>query len=530
MTLGGASVIGTGAFTSVRAERSISVDVVEDDGAFLKLEPCHDSTEEVGGTDQTEYEDDIPESSDFVYQSSGTIRIDLTATGDDPRDGISGDGITKNSLWRFPNAFQITNQGTQAVGVDLKLEDSSGDVPKVKDGGNLDGHHIDSNDPAVVFYKGGDNDERFDSHSLDPDAAGSAHLETGKSICIGFDIRTLGLSGDALDDLTLRIKAAARAEADTSVGGGTQRSLVFGGQRGNSGNSSDSQPIRVLQISADGIGTVEEPSNANINAIGPFYDFSNIGSRAPVLRNSDTIDLVGGENKEFSIRHANTSETLLGVGTFGEHSDAVFYTGGTDGNRGGEIYAVTNNGDAQPDVEVSGTTAVSIAGIGDIDGDGDNEIVFVYKKEQDEFEVGYVEYNGDEINTIKPEDSQNSIKISSANSIGQPAVLDGGVKIPAILPADNDHNTIALLELADDDDQALWTSTTVLDTIDAAQAPLAAVDIDGDRNPDIVYVAEGNDSSHILKTIDPSTNDPESKKIVDSDGESIEASTNTGVA
>ena len=173
---------------------------------------------------------------------------------------------------------------------------------------------------------------------------------------------------------------------------------------------------------------------------------------------------------------------------------------------------------------------MSIAGVGDIDRDGDNEIVFVYEKEQDEFEVGYVEHNGDEINTIKPEDSQNSIKISSANSIGQPAVLDGGVKIPAILPADNDHNTIALLELADDDDQALWTSTTIIDTIDAAQAPLAAVDIDGDRNSEIVYVAEGDDSSHILKTVDPSTNYPESKKIVDSDGEAIEASTNTGVA
>jgi hypothetical protein len=528
MTLGGASVIGTGAFTSVRAERSISVDVVEDDGAFLKLEPCHDSTEEVGGTDQTEYEDDIPESSDFVYQSSGTIRIDLTATGDDPRDGISGDGITKNSLWRFPNAFQITNQGTQAVGVDLKLEDSSGDVPKVKDGGNLDGHHIDSNDPAVVFYKGGDNDERFDSHSLDPDAAGSAHLETGKSICIGFDIRTLGLSGDALDDLTLRIKAAARAEADTSVGGGTQRSLVFGGQRGNSGNSSDSQPIRVLQISADGIGTVEEPSNANINAIGPFYDFSNIGSRAPVLRNSNKIDLVGGENKKLSIDNANTSETLLGVGTFGEYSDAVFYTGDTNGNSDGGIYAVTNNGDAQSDVEVSGTTAVSIAGVGDINGDGDNEIVFVYKNkqnEQDKFKIGYLKYNNGEVETIKPVEGH----ISSANSIGQPAVFDDSVKVPAILSAD-DGNTVALLELVTDGSQEEWESTEILNDSSAAQAPLVAVDIDGDRNPDIVYVAETDSSSPILKTVDPSRNGPAARKIVDSEESVIEASTDTGIA
>jgi hypothetical protein len=525
MTLGGASVIGTGAFTSVEAERSISVDVVGDNGAFLKLEPCNGRTEEVGGSDQTDDEGDIPESSDFVYQSSGTIRIDLTAIDeDDPRDGIgiSGDGITKDSLWRFPNAFQITNQGTQAIGVDLKLEDNSGDVPTVGESGDLDGHDLDSDDPAVVFYKGEDNNERFDSYGLDPDAAGSARLRTGESICIGFDIRTLGLSGDALDELTLRIKAAAPAEADTPVGGGKPRSLVFGGQRGSSGSNSGSQPVRVLRIGADGIGTVKQPSEADIDAIGPFHGFSDIGSRAPVLRNKE-IDLVGGESETFDIGHASTSETLLGVGTFGDHSDAVFYTRDGGGSRNKEIYAVTKD----EEEEVSETAAESIAGVGDIDNDGDNEIVFVYEDESDEFKLGYLKYEEGGTNTIKPEDGQT--QISSANSIGQPAVFDDGVKIPAVLPADDGGgNTVALLELTNNNRQAKWESTEILNDSDAAPAPLAAVDIDGDRNPDIVYVA-GQDAL-ILKTVDPSKNNPEPREIVDSDGGKIETSANTGVA
>jgi len=225
-TLGGAAMIGTNAFTSVEAERSIEIEVVGDRNALLALEPCDtedgDEDDEVESSDETgnDGSGDVPQASDFVYETDdGTIVIDLTAVDDDDdadeREGVSGEGITEHSLWRFPNAFRITNQGTQDVAVDLKLEDDDGEVPTVGSDGDINGHSLDDDDPAVVFYKGSDSDAQFKSDELNPDADGAVRLEPGEPVCVGFDVRTLESDGDDLRGLTLRIRAEARDESDT---------------------------------------------------------------------------------------------------------------------------------------------------------------------------------------------------------------------------------------------------------------------------------------------------------------------------
>ena len=206
-TLGGAAMIGTNAFSSVRADRRVNVEVVGDGSALLRLEPCSNDDDENG---------DSLHPSDFVTTTeSGTIAIDLTE-GNDKID--KGKGITEDSLWRVPNAFRITNAGTQSVCVDLGFADG---VPEIKDDGEAmvltEKREYHEGDPAVIFYPGtNDSDEAriVPKDDLDTTDSTAIHLEPSDSQCIGFNIRTFGLGPDSeeLEDLTLLIRADAGDE------------------------------------------------------------------------------------------------------------------------------------------------------------------------------------------------------------------------------------------------------------------------------------------------------------------------------
>lgn len=93
---GGAIATGTGAFSSQTADRSVSVSVSGDQNAYLRL---------------AESNDDL---SDFVENSSGKFSIDI---GADPN--ISGSGINTRAVTTFENLFEIQNQGTQEIEVNV---------------------------------------------------------------------------------------------------------------------------------------------------------------------------------------------------------------------------------------------------------------------------------------------------------------------------------------------------------------------------------------------------------------------------
>jgi len=511
MTLGGASVIGTGAFTSVEAERSVSVDVVGDSNAFLKLEPCDNDGEEesIGNTGEAESDNDIPESSDFVYQSSGTIQIDLTAVdsdGSDNREGISGEGITKNSLWRFPNAFQITNQGTQGVAVDLKLEDSDGEVPTVDSGGTINGNNMGNGSPAVVFYKGANSDERFSSDELDPNTSEAAYLEPGGDpVCIGFDVRTFGLEKNALKDLTLRIRAEAREEANAPTGGDAQRALVFGKPDGNS------QRIRKISLNQRAV-TNPMQNNQNIDALGPLAYPSSGGLSAPFIKNRNKIKTTGGE--EFLLdAKAHNESTLLGVGSFNGSPVSIFYAGRGSGG----IYCVHTDG-AESLGDNSEFTAKAVAGIGDINDDGNDELVFVDSDKS----VEYLTDSGEVEST--------DISVGSTNSIGQPVEIGNRIKIPII----SEDNEIKLIKPSDNSGFSTEDVTVNGEVVQAAQAPLTVIDIDGDSNPEIVYISKNSStgsggSDPKLKYIDDPLADASIMLVKNNNGNAIPASSNVGV-
>ncbi|WP_299331778.1 hypothetical protein [Haloplanus sp.] len=98
---------GTGAFTSVTADRDVSVAVADDTDAFLRIE-------QVPGS---------PNSQQHVTQTDGELAIDVSGSGNGG-SGVNIDGVTV-----FRDLFQVGNQGTQAVDVQvtpLSLVEASG--------------------------------------------------------------------------------------------------------------------------------------------------------------------------------------------------------------------------------------------------------------------------------------------------------------------------------------------------------------------------------------------------------------------
>ena len=118
----GGIAVGTGAFSSVEAERTVSVEIAGDTDAFL-------------GFKQREGLDHVH--SNLANVSSGLIEFDIdNALGED-----RGQGPGSKSVYTFDNVFGVVNQGTEDVFFEVEFEDIE----------TLDG---------VGFYAG-DNDEKL---------------------------------------------------------------------------------------------------------------------------------------------------------------------------------------------------------------------------------------------------------------------------------------------------------------------------------------------------------------------------------
>lgn len=106
LTAGSAAAMGTGAFTSVDAQRSVSVSVAGDAGAYLGMSAVNATN----GAYADESGDD------------GRLTINFDSISENSQDNTvstGGSGVNPNSKTVAEDVFRVTNQGTQAVEVDL---------------------------------------------------------------------------------------------------------------------------------------------------------------------------------------------------------------------------------------------------------------------------------------------------------------------------------------------------------------------------------------------------------------------------
>ena len=100
-TAAGGAVIGSGAFTSVEAEREVSVNVAGDADAFLRLAPTGD-----------------PNGQYATGAADGTLELDFS--GDNEEIDGGGEGFNPESVTVARNVFEVQNQGTQDIEVDFE--------------------------------------------------------------------------------------------------------------------------------------------------------------------------------------------------------------------------------------------------------------------------------------------------------------------------------------------------------------------------------------------------------------------------
>lgn len=111
LVAGGGALLGTGAFTTVTAERTVNVETAGDVNAFLGIEPFETDGE------------DSDNAAEYVDTSGDTVVIDITDQGN---GGVNEDAITA-----LDRLLKVTNNGTQTVQVGFN-------DPYAREGGEYD--------------------------------------------------------------------------------------------------------------------------------------------------------------------------------------------------------------------------------------------------------------------------------------------------------------------------------------------------------------------------------------------------------
>jgi hypothetical protein len=144
----GAGVVGgSGAFTSVEAERTVNVSTESDADAALSLKPA-----------------DTENSGDYVTTSNDQIQLDLSGTQGDSADSS---GLNRDAITKIASLITVTNNGSQELsGLKLHLE---------TDSDNID-------ESAAFGFTTGNGSNEFDN---DKDVTDGSGLSVGGSLTFG---------------------------------------------------------------------------------------------------------------------------------------------------------------------------------------------------------------------------------------------------------------------------------------------------------------------------------------------------------
>ena len=151
LAAGGTAAVGTGAFTSVEASRTVTVTVEDDAAAYLSLASFKAGESENYG---------------FVTQQGAGIAIDINDVSgvQDPANGVGLD-----SVYEFDKLFEVENQGTQEIQFEIETLEDDDFTPS-------------TSGLTVEFYPGSDASSPLDSNPIT--------LGTGEAQNIGLRVET----------------------------------------------------------------------------------------------------------------------------------------------------------------------------------------------------------------------------------------------------------------------------------------------------------------------------------------------------
>lgn len=171
LAAGGAAAMGTGAFASVEATRSVSVNVAGDSNAYLGLE------------DTSPYAETNGKQMELLFGNNGN----------------GGSGINADSVSTFDGVFEMTNNGPNDLDITI---DKSGlanpgrwyFVPKDVY------EEYSGNYPEDAFYPSWDNFQGYDSTN-----ASGGGLDSGNSTLVGVAIDARDKNGLPGGEITIAV-------------------------------------------------------------------------------------------------------------------------------------------------------------------------------------------------------------------------------------------------------------------------------------------------------------------------------------
>ncbi|AKH96612.1 DUF1102 domain-containing protein [Halanaeroarchaeum sulfurireducens] len=239
--VGSSAAIGTGALTSVEATRDATVNVANENNAFLALEPANSNHGKA-----------------FATQDSGN-KIGLSFG--DPGNG--GSGVGQRSVYDFDDVLTVTNQGTQRIYFWVEFFKSDFD--------------------ALYLYPNGDS-----SRKLNDGTNSVLTLGVGESANLGVHIDTTSL-GTGTETPTMTIRADTNKPGNSgSVESGGDDALVVS-QNPNPENDNEFGSIQDAVDAAQGTTILVESGtyDESVSIDKPGLTIEGVGS------SSTTIDASG---------------------------------------------------------------------------------------------------------------------------------------------------------------------------------------------------------------------------------------------
>lgn len=268
-SLGGSTLLGTGAFSRIEAQRGVAIQVAEDPDAYLGLDKC-----------------DTPNGSYVHDDGDGHMAILMNDENPTIADTPLGDGVNSDSRTWFDRVFQICNQGKQSVCVYIEDDESW--------------PYYDEDERRVQFYPEDDRDGSLIGQENE------VLLEVGACLCVGLRTTTKDLS--AGDELLEELGNEIVIIADKECTGGNGEECVScpaeGFEEGRIGEITfrNEGPEQQIVVSRDGEGpsnslfdeTVAAGAEFTVDGMGPpgtpdieFY-FDGSTTRAEIVQNGST--------------------------------------------------------------------------------------------------------------------------------------------------------------------------------------------------------------------------------------------------
>ncbi|GAA0720802.1 hypothetical protein J2744_001640 [Halorubrum trapanicum] len=176
LVAGGGAILGTGAFDTVEAQRTVSVETTGDADALLALTP-------------------VNEDGPYVDDSGDTIQLTL---GD-----ADGNGLNQNAVTTFEELVAVTNNGTQTVDSITFTVDVTGT--------GSDDANADHEEAFGIVANGETIAATGDTNILSDDYYDTS-LDSGEAVNFGAEIDLLnGDISDFNDDATFTLTISAEA-------------------------------------------------------------------------------------------------------------------------------------------------------------------------------------------------------------------------------------------------------------------------------------------------------------------------------